>query len=154
MRSKASLIRLRLLLPAALIAGSAVVGGSAFQPVIACAAPNDDAVRDLFEACARGADDAYLDGKLTDAQYDDLLEDCCLDSGGVWTPTIFPRCSARQEVEPVPRDTVPPPSEAATETPPTPRLPVVPQPSDNATVTPQPAAPPTTSSTFPPPPPR
>lgn len=152
MNTIASSVRLRLLLPAALIAGSAVLSGSAFEPVIACAAPNDTAVLDKFEACARGADNAAMDGKITDAQWDDMLEDCCLDAGGVWTPTVFPRCGDPQAVESGPdRGGVTPPTDAATLPPPTPRLPTVPQPSENATVAPPPAAPPTTSTFAPPP---
>ena len=122
--------QLRLLLPAALLAATAIFGGSTVaDPAAAVAAPVNDFNEDSFEACARGADEGYLDGKLTDSQWDDLLESCCLDSGGFWTPTVFPRCTADPAaIEPLPKPGVAPPSEAATQPPPSPRLPVVPQP--------------------------
>ena len=105
---------LRRLLPATLLAAAATLGGSAVgDPAVACAAPTDEEVRDQFEHCARWADNAYLDGNLTEEQWEADLESCCLNAGGMWTPTVFPRCSAAAMTS-VPRPAVTPPTDAAT----------------------------------------
>jgi hypothetical protein len=45
-------VRLRLLLPAALLAAGATLGGSAFgDPAIGCAAPNDEWDLEHYDAC-------------------------------------------------------------------------------------------------------
>lgn len=151
-------VRWRVLFPAALVAASGLFGGSAvLGSPTACAVPHTPEYDDPgFQVCAREIDNAYLDGKLTAEQWDAELEKCCTDHGGLWTPTVFARCSAPAAIEPgLDRGTIDQPTEAAPQPPPPPpRLPVAPQPSVIATVTPQPPGPPPPTSTiFPPPPP-
>jgi hypothetical protein len=157
-------INLRLIVPAVLLAATGALGGSAVvTPATACAAPSWDI--GSYELCLDDINESDPDKDL------EAKKTCCLATGGEWkrgsdgamdcfAPPIEGAGPAGATPAPPPpppevvsRPTVTPPTDAATETPPTPRLPVPPQPSDNATVAPQPAAPPTTSS-FPPPPPR
>jgi hypothetical protein len=144
---------LRRLLPPALLAATAALGGSAFvDPATACAAPSWDI--GSYELCLSDIRESEpekdLEGKKT----------CCLATGGEWkrgsdgffdcfapplegagpAGALPPPPPPAPEV--VPRPVATPPTDAATETPRTPRLPKVAQPSDNATKTAPPAAPP------------
>lgn len=154
--------KLRLLVPAVLLTATGTIGGSAVvAPATACAAPSWDI--GSYELCLSDIRESDVARDLA------AKKDCCLATGGEWkrgsdgavdcfAPPIEGAGPAGAATAPppppgdvVPRPTVTPPSEAATETPPTPRLPVAPQPSGNATVAPPPATPPTTSTVAPPP---
>ena len=78
--------RLRLLLPAALIAAAATLGGSAVgDPATACAGPKewDSAAHD---ACLKQAYDDWQADKINKKTYGELAHGCCILSGGKWTP--------------------------------------------------------------------
>jgi hypothetical protein len=139
-------IKLRHLVPAALLAATAALGGAVVDPALACSAPTNEFNEAGYQVCADAADEAFGTGKLTSKQYTDLLAWCCESHGGsdktgpCIAAVVQPNPGAVEQ--PTDRATVPPP--------PPPRLPVAPQPTARATVSPQPAAPPTTSTPFPP----
>jgi hypothetical protein len=153
---------LRYLASAALLAATAALGGSGFvDPATACAVPGEWDFGN-YEACLGDIRESDADRdqerkkeccQITDGQWkkgSDGFWDCYappIGSGptGILTPPPPPPGDV------VPRPSVTSPTDAASETPPTPRLPLAPQPSGNATVAPPPAAPPTTSTMFPPP---
>jgi hypothetical protein len=130
-------VRLRLLLPAALLAAGATLGGSAFgDPAIACAAPNDEWDLEHYDACV-----ASYKGKKYDQGWDQHLIQCCFASGGVWS-TKQGRCvapSPNSEAQPTHPGVAPPPVEATQN--PTPPPPPIRNPEITQTFTPAPAGP-------------
>jgi hypothetical protein len=86
-------LRLRPLLPAALLAAALLFGGSAFvNPAAACAAPQE---WDLgaYDKCVDQAVTDYVNGKLTDRDLVAARAACCTKSGGVWSEVTY-KCSA------------------------------------------------------------
>jgi hypothetical protein len=78
--------RLRRLLPAALIAATAVLGASAVgDPSIAGAAPEWDFAE--YEICADKALANYQNGIITFQQYHQTVKDCCVVTSGIWSET-------------------------------------------------------------------
>ena len=78
--------RLRLLLPAALIAATAALGGSAIgDPATACAAPKEWDI-DSYDRCFEDAYADFLDNRISKARYQERVQNCCTDSGGQWKP--------------------------------------------------------------------
>jgi hypothetical protein len=86
--------RLRRLLPAALIAATAVLGASAFgDPGIAGAAPKEWDIG-AYDDCVRAADLLFVEGKINSATHLELTNGCCVTSGGVLGPPPANVCSA------------------------------------------------------------
>lgn len=54
-------------------------------PPIAVAAPGEWDVGQ-FDSCIDRVDISYMAGDITDAQHNDLYQQCCRISGGQWTP--------------------------------------------------------------------
>jgi hypothetical protein len=74
--------RLRRLLPAALIAATAVLGTTAFgDPGIAGAAPEFDVA--AYDDCLTKADLLFLSGAIDTKAHDAMYRGCCIGSGGV-----------------------------------------------------------------------
>ncbi len=75
-------IRWRRLVPAALLAAVATLGGSAFaDPSTADAAPEWDVT--AYDQCITTADNLYLQGAIDAATRDGMYRGCCTGSGGV-----------------------------------------------------------------------
>jgi hypothetical protein len=79
-------IRWRRLVPAALLAAAATLGGSALgYPAIADAAQEWDIGE--YDLCVAGALAAYQSGKITFQDYNQKVKDCCIISSGIWSET-------------------------------------------------------------------
>lgn len=126
------------LLPAALLAVAATLGGSAIgDPATACGKPSKNFDRAAYERCASRMDEYYFEGAATDAEYVGGLKSCCKIYGGDWGPTNgIDHCRTPKEMQSPPevvgRPGVTPPQDAATQAPP---------PAPIVTVTPPPANP-------------
>jgi hypothetical protein len=114
----AMLAYLRRLLPAALLAATAALGGSAsVDPATACAAPNDEWDVGAYDQCVASYPDPPAEN-IT--RYLDHLEYCCKKSGGVYSLTqgcVAPPAAAQGPG-------VAPPPEVATDNPAPPPPPV------------------------------
>jgi hypothetical protein len=88
--------RWRLLVPAALLAAAATLGGSAFgDPAVAFAAPREWDIGE-YDKCIQQADHDFFDGKISVAVHDERVRICCSDSGGVWKAglPLYDACTA------------------------------------------------------------
>jgi hypothetical protein len=107
---------LRRLLPAAVLAATATLGGSAFgDPATACAEPKpwNEAG---YTACVDQLNADLAKGRYTQDQYIELVRGCCILSGGVWNePKRGCEAAAAQPAQDQPG--VAPPPEGATQNP-------------------------------------
>jgi hypothetical protein len=79
-------VRWRRLVPAALLAAGAILGGSAVGDLaVAGAAPEWDIGR--YDECLDQWYGYWQRGEVTAAQYQAGIELCCINSGGVWKKT-------------------------------------------------------------------
>lgn len=82
----AASLALRRVLPAALLAATATLAGSAGgNPAIACAESRElDAAQ--YDNCLDGLAHSLMAGDITDGQFVELHQQCCRIAGGDWTP--------------------------------------------------------------------
>jgi hypothetical protein len=77
-----SLLHLRRIVPAALLAATAALGGSAIvDPATACAAPAEWDIG-AYDRCVAKANDAWAEGLIKDLG--GALRECCEKTGGVY----------------------------------------------------------------------
>jgi hypothetical protein len=100
---------LRRLLPAALLAAAATLGGSAFgDPAIACAEPKKFDL-DGYYACVDAAIELNKENKITDAQMKELVNGCCYAAGGKVDDKGICNKEAAAETQPTLPGEAPPP---------------------------------------------
>jgi hypothetical protein len=111
-----SLLNLRRIVPAALLAATAALGGATIgNPETACAAPkkwNEDA----YHKCVDAVNEDNQKGKYTEQQYLELVQGCCVLSGGKWNNTVK-HCEAPAAQTTVTQPGVAPPPVGATQNP-------------------------------------
>ncbi|MGB3351230.1 MAG: hypothetical protein WBB00_00500 [Mycobacterium sp.] len=75
--------RSRHLAAAGLIAAAAIVSGSGIgEPAVACAAPQEWDIGE-YDSCVAKTLANYQNGVITFQQYNEIVKDCCLLSGGI-----------------------------------------------------------------------
>lgn len=75
--------RLRHLAAAGLLAAAAIVSGSGIgDPALACAAPQEWDIGE-YDSCVAKTLANYQNGVITFQQYNEIVKDCCIISGGV-----------------------------------------------------------------------
>jgi hypothetical protein len=108
---------LRRLIPVALLAMTAVLGGSAVgDPAIACAVPQEWDIG-AWDKCKKRVEDQWIAGQIPDSNLEDAYKDCCARTGGAWdagkhacvappanpaAPRILPSGAPTQTLTPVP----------------------------------------------------
>lgn len=130
---------LRRLVPAALLAAAATVGGSAIgEPATACAVPGEWDIGQ-YDTCVHDAETRFARGEIDGWTLRDELQACCTLSGGILN-TSTGNCSAPPAAEGQPGlpGVVGPGAGVATQPPPPP--PVVRNPGVTQTFTPGPAS--------------